>query len=181
MNIFRNVLLGEILVVSLFIVFIIFSNEIVSKNISNALEISKVAAATYDVSYINKIDESNFIETSEQIISTDNKYENEILKKGDNDIYKLIELKIDKTDCFLLVVYDPSKVRLMASKAYKTKNNTGKERVLPMVERYGALAGVNGGGFFDDGKEAKDIPIGYVIKDGEIIWNYNYKRKGLCK
>ena len=79
----------------------------------------------------------------------------------------------------MLIVYDPSKVKMMTSKAFNTKDNSGKEKIITMVERYQALAGVNGGGFFDDGKESKDIPVGYIIKDGEIIWNYKYKRKGL--
>ena len=151
MNAFRNVLIGIIVAIFIFLEFIILSNDEISKNISNALVTNGVVEENNKASYISKIDESYFVYTDEQM-DTDNKYEKEILTKSDNDIYKLIELKIDKVDAFLLVVYDPSKVKMMACKAFKTKNNTGKERVLSMVERYGALAGVNGGGFFDDGK-----------------------------
>ena len=37
------------------------------------------------------------------------------------------------------------------------------------LERYGGVVCINGGGFVDYGM-GSDIPIGYVIKDGEIIW-----------
>ena len=178
---FRNIFFVVVVVAFTIFVYVTFSDVNLSNNISNALILDEVVAEVNEeneIPHINRIDESYFVETVAKKVS-DNEYENDILNKDDNDIYKVIKLKIDKTDAFLLVVYDPSKVRMLACKAFKTKNNTGKERVLSMVERYGALAGVNGGGFFDDGKEAKDIPIGYIIKDGEIIWNYSYKRKGL--
>jgi exopolysaccharide biosynthesis protein len=179
MNLFKKMLFGFVIIAFLFLEFIYYSENEVSKNISNALVLNRlVANAKNEASHITKIDENYFMQTT-KTIKTDNQYENDILNRDNNEIYKLIELKIDKVDAFLLVVYDPSKVKMMACKAFKTKNNTGKERVLSMVKRYGALAGVNGGGFFDDGKEAKDTPIGYVIKDGKIIWDYKYKRKGL--
>lgn len=179
MNFLKKILFCMVIIAFLFLEYVYYSEDEVSKNLSNALVLNKlVTDVKNETSHITKIDENYFMQTIESI-STDSQYENDILNKGDNDIYKLIELKIDKMDSFLLVVYDPSKVRMMSSKAFKTKDNSGKERVLSMVKRYGALAGVNGGGFFDDGKESKDTPIGYVIKDGKIIWDYKYKRKGL--
>ena len=179
MNFLKKILFCMVIIAFLFLEYVYYSEDEVSKNLSNALVLNKLVTDVKDeTSHITKIDGNYFMQTVESI-STDSQYENDILNKGDNDIYKLIELKIDKIDSFLLVVYDPSKVRMMSSKAFKTKDNSGKERVLSMVQRYGALAGVNGGGFFDDGKESKDTPIGYVIKDGKIIWDYKYKRKGL--
>ena len=40
-----------------------------------------------------------------------------------------------------------------------------------MTKKYGAVAGINGGGFFDNGQYTTDKPRGYIIKDGKIIWD----------
>lgn len=125
---------------------------------------------------IGKIDESLFTSV-ESYKHSDNKYEEEIINHEGQDIYKLIEVKVDNTNGFLLAVYNPANVRLMISPAFKTPDNSGKERILDMTKRYGALAGVNGGGFFDNGKDSIDIPQGYIIKDSKIIWRSS-KGKG---
>lgn len=100
-----------------------------------------------------------------------------INKNSDQKIYKLIETKIDDIVTHILVVYDPSNVRLMVCKAFHTPNNSGKENIIDMTARYGALAGINGGGYVDEGKVTYDIPVGYVIKDGQILWG-NQDQKG---
>ena len=46
------------------------------------------------------------------------------------------------------------------------------ERVTTMCNRYNGLVCINGGGFQDYGK-GSDVPIGYVIDDGEVIWPDN--------
>ena len=43
------------------------------------------------------------------------------------------------------------------------------EQVTAMCKRYDALVCINAGGFKDEGR-GSDIPLGYVIDDGEIIW-----------
>ena len=130
MNFLKKILFCMVIIAFLFLEYVYYSEDEVSKNLSNALVINKlVTDVKNETSHITKIDGNHFMQTVESI-STDSQYENDILNKGDNDIYKLIELKIDKIDSFLLVVYDPSKVRMMSSKAFKTKDNSGKERVL---------------------------------------------------
>ena len=39
-----------------------------------------------------------------------------------------------------------------------------------MPKETGALVGINGGAFADDTGYGSDIPIGGVIKDGEVLW-----------
>lgn len=39
-----------------------------------------------------------------------------------------------------------------------------------MCKRYDALVCINAGGFNDDTGRGSDIPLGYVIDDGEIVW-----------
>ena len=80
---------------------------------------------------------------------------------------------------WLVVVYDPSTVHIMKSKAFKTPNNDGKENILDMTKRYGATIGVNGGGFYDDGKVSKDIPFGYIIEDNKVIYKSHNKESDI--
>ena len=90
-----------------------------------------------------------------------------------NKDYKLINIKISKYDAYLVAIYDPSKVTAITSKTFNTGN--GQESVLKMCKRYNGLVCINGGGFVDHGM-GSDIPIGYIIKDGEVIWSDSEKR-----
>lgn len=100
----------------------------------------------------------------------DNKYEAEIQNRGENNDYKIIDLTVANNKGWLVVVYNPSDVHIMKSRAFKTPNNDGKENIIDMTKRYGATIGVNGGGFYDDGKVSKDIPFGYIIENGKVIY-----------
>jgi len=95
------------------------------------------------------------------------KYEREILTKGENDEYKLIEMMIDGYQAYMVVVYDPANVELIHSKTFNTGNS--QETVINMCKRYGGLVCINGGRFKDWGS-GSDIPVGYIIDDGKVIW-----------
>ena len=112
---------------------------------------------------------SLIIDTNEEKVY-DNKYEAEIQHRGVNNDYKIIDLTVANNKGWLVVVYDPSDVHIMKSRAFKTPNNDGKENLIDMTKRYGATIGVNGGGFYDDGKVSKDIPFGYIIENGKVIY-----------
>ena len=110
----------------------------------------------------------------------DNKYDEEILTRTPgNENYKYIKVKVGGYDAHLVAVYDPSKVILMTCKKFNTADRSGKERVTQMTKRYNALVGINGGGFSDPDGYGSDIPIGYVIKDGKIIWSKSNKKANL--
>lgn len=112
---------------------------------------------------------SLIIDTNEEKVY-DNKYEAEIQNCGENNDYKIIDLTVANNKGWLVVVYDPSDVHIMKSRAFKTPNNDGKENIIDMTKRYGATIGVNGGGFYDDGKVSKDIPFGYIIENRKVIY-----------
>lgn len=96
------------------------------------------------------------------------KYEEELFTRDNpNDLYKIIDLNIGTSKGYLVAIYEPKKVRLISTKQF---NVGGKgERISTMCDRYGGLVCINGGGFQDEGY-GSDIPIGVVIKDGEITW-----------
>ena len=160
------------------LIFLLVVSKEVNKNISERLGFINKISDEDEAFNINKIDSSIYVENNNRILC-DSKYEEEIVNRSENGIFKFLQFKIDDTDSFMLVVYDAKNVKMMVSPSFNTPDNSGKERITAMTERYGALAGINGGGFYDDGKVSKDIPMGYVIKDGEILWNYTNGRKGL--
>ena len=110
----------------------------------------------------------------------DNEYDEQILTRDpNNDTYKYIKVKVGAYDGHLVAIYDPSKVVLMTCKKFNTSNRSGKEKVLSMTKRYKAVVGINGGGFSDPDGYGSDIPIGYVIKDGKIIWSTSDNKENL--
>lgn len=120
----------------------------------------------------------NLYVKNEYIAKYDNEYEKLIQDYTDED-YKIVEVEVAGNKGWLVVIYDPSMVRIMNCKGFKTPNNDGKETIVDMTKRYGAIVGVNGGAFYDDGKVSKDIPFGYIIEDGKLIYKSHSRKSEL--
>ena len=132
---------------------------------------------------VPKIDEK--IDLNQVVIDTkpresyDNEYDEAILTRDEgNENYKYLKVKVGKYDAHLVAIYDPSTVHIITGKKFNTKNSEGKETVLKMAKRLNAIVGINGGGFVDYGY-GSDTPIGYVIKDGKVIWSPTDKKTDL--
>jgi exopolysaccharide biosynthesis protein len=66
-----------------------------------------------------------------------------------------------------MYVYDPRSIRVVVP----SKPKEG-ERITSMVERTGALAGINGGGFDDpDGLGNGFAPIGFIVSGGDLLYS----------
>ena len=118
------------------------------------------------------------IDTSEKSSYKD-KYEEELFTRDPgNDSYKVINVKVGNAKGYLVAIYEPEKVRLIRTKQFNI--GTFGDRVIDMCKRYGGTVCINGGGFANGLSNGSDIPIGYVIDDGEIIWteNNDYNRRG---
>lgn len=99
----------------------------------------------------------------------ENEYDEAILTRDPgNEDYKYMKVKAGKYDAHLVAIYDPSKVELIHSKEFNT--GRGQEKIKDMCTRLGGVACINGGMFVDNGW-GSDIPMGYLIKDGKIIWS----------
>ena len=109
------------------------------------------------------------IDTSEKD-NYSNEYDEQILTRDvGNEDYKYMKVKAGKYDAHLVAIYDPSKVRLIASKTFNT--GYGQERVKDMCKRSNGIVCINGGRFNDTTGYGSDIPKGTLIKDGKIIWS----------
>ena len=141
--------------------------------------INKVVALNTVPKIDAKIDLDQVVIDTKPREKYDNEYDEAVLTRDkDNENYKYIKTKVGKYDAHLVVIYDPSKVHILTGKKFNTKDKSGKETVLQMTKRMGAEVGINGGGFVDYGY-GSDIPIGYVIKDGKVIWSPSTKKMDL--
>lgn len=78
----------------------------------------------------------------------------------------------------MLIVLDPSRV-IMGSvpESYGSRGYTVEQ----MVKKFDAVAGINGGGFYDpDGKGNGSIPDTMVVYDGQIYYEENGTRMGFA-
>lgn len=109
------------------------------------------------------------IDTSEKSTYKD-KYEEELLtREPGNNSYKVLDVKVGNAKGYLVAIYEPEKVRLLRTKKFNV--GTFGDRVVDMCERYNGSVCINGGGFANGLSNGSDIPIGYVIDDGEVVWS----------
>ena len=165
---FRNVIVNTAMVTKShqYIAYTFYSEE----TVQSILDLNKFIPVTEEIDLDDIV-----IDTSEKD-SYDNEYDEAILTREDgNEDYKYLKVKVGKYNAHLVAIYHPEDVQLITSKTFNT--GSGQETVLNMCKRYGGLVCINGGGFQDPDGWGSDIPLGYVIKDGEVIWApYNTKQ-----
>ena len=105
-----------------------------------------------------------------------NEYEKQILTKDPgNDLYKVIEVSGSGYQGYLVAIYDPSRV-FIATTAYLGKRG---EAITSVAKRENAIIAINAGGFYDpDWNSNGALPHGTVIKNGEIISDYEDAKMG---
>ena len=147
----------------------------------NTMDHQYLARIFYSEETVNEIMNSNYFVTIDDDVNLDDividtsekktykdEYEEELLTREEgNNLYKLINLKVGSANAYLVAIYDPTKVHLIAKEQLGTEHG---ERIITMCERYGGIVCINGGGFVDYGY-GSGIPTGYVIEDGEITWS----------
>ena len=141
-----------------------------------------LATSFYSKDEIEKVlDENEVIESGEStdtslikfkdyddsIITYKNKYDKEILTKGNNN-YKLININENGLRGYLVAIYDPSKVKIATA---QNMGVTG-EMLTSIAKRENAMIGMNASGFIDPNYNSNGgLPHGMVIKDGKIVSN----------
>jgi len=142
-----------------------------------------LATIFYDEKTIEDILKQNYVkESGENTDSTQivfnsyksssmylNKYEKEILTKDKgNDLYKKIDITGDNQRGYLVVIYDPSKVKIATSAYMGTKG----QMLTTMAKNNNAAVAMNASGFIDPNYNSNGgIPHGLVIKDGKLVSN----------
>ncbi len=90
-------------------------------------------------------------------------------QSGEKDI-EVIPLRGVTYSGRLMIVKDPSRVKVGVCEHLGDSKNTG-DSIDAMLDRYEAVAGVNGGGFDDpNGKGTGSMPEGFVFSAGEMVY-----------
>ena len=99
-----------------------------------------------------------------------NEYEKEVLEKDpDNDLYKVINIKENGYNGYLVAIYDPSRIHI----ATTSKLGVRGESILTVSKRENAIIAMNASGFFDpDWNSNGALPHGTVIQDGRVVSDY---------
>jgi len=123
---------------------------------------------------INENTDTSFIKTGklEEQTNYASIYEEQILKKEEgNDLYKILTIEEDGYKAFLAVIYDPSRVELVAS------SNKGKQKIDEIAEENKAIIAINASGYTYGNNRTK-IPTGAVIMDSKVIRENSYTGYG---
>ena len=182
----RTIIFGVIDIIAVICFFVMYGPFPYVRNLyvttaMNTMEHKWLAKIFYSDKKIEEIMNGNYFVTIDEDANLDdividtkekkkykNEYEKELLTRdAGNDLYKVIRLKVGGADAHLIAIYDPKKVELIHTKQFNV--GTYGERILTMCERYQGVVCINGGGFVDNGM-GSDIPLGYVIKNHQIIW-----------
>lgn len=132
--------------------------------------VNKVMAANKYIPLTDEVNLDEIVIDTKEKDSYENKYDEEVLtREPGNEDYKYIKVDVGGYEAHLVAIYDPSKVKLIASKTFNTGN--GQEPVKSMCERSGGIVCINGGRFSDTTGWGSDIPRGVLIKDSKIIWS----------
>lgn len=107
---------------------------------------------------INKIQEQTEYESI---------YEEQILSRNKDDIYKIISLSGNGYKGYMVVIYDPSRIELATSQYFGTRG----QMLQSIAKNENALIAINAGGFADAGGVGNGgTPTGTVIKDSKIVF-----------
>ncbi len=113
---------------------------------------------------IQKIVDNNTVKASEEEIDT-NLIDTTENASQDIEIY---EISGSTYIGDVMLIHDPSRVFVGNKGAY---DGSGGTTVDIIAERYGAIAGINGGGFYDlNGQGNGGLPDGFVISEGELCY-----------
>ncbi len=130
----------------------------------------------YSEKMINKVLSENYIEgftedtneneitigQIEEVKEYDSVYEKQILDRKKDDLYKLITFKYNEFNCYLIAIYDPTRVSVAT-----TPTINGKGRILTDISKNNkAIVAINGGGY----RWSNGYPAGYVIKNGKLLY-----------
>ncbi len=111
------------------------------------------------------------VELEEEKPTYANEYERQVLENPTHADYKIIPIEGDTYSGYLAVIYDPSRVRAVATK------NLGKsgQYLTKMAEENNAIVAINGGGFDDPNHNSSGgTPLGTTIVEGKVLTDYNY-------
>lgn len=112
-------------------------------------------------------------DVSQILIQTDNALSGSDDEWADYpDGIRIESIKGDTYTAHVMIIRDPSRVYTAVSNTSFSMEKNSK-RIDQVMEREGAVAGINGGAFNDDGTGAEyvgRVPMGLVLSKGNVMW-----------
>lgn len=139
-----------------------------------------LARFIYDEKTINKVINSNYVVDLKEntnvedikignfdgVEEYDSIYDEQILKRNPDDVYKMIPLEGKGYKGYLVAVYDPSRISLVASKYY----GTWGQYLEQIAKQHGSKVAINASGFDDTNEVGNGAKAtGVFIKDKKVI------------
>lgn len=178
MLILKRIVIIVLVLILFLIIFLYGSLRIVYKSDNEktkeilTLSLLETSAAYFIPNLFLNNDEIEEIKKLSVVIINEEKYDEELVEvsnEGDSNI-ELIEISGATYKGRILIIKDPSRV-YMATPEWGFSSKNGGMTVSEYVERDGATAGINAGGFIDKGGSGNGgTPTGYVIVDGELAY-----------
>lgn len=131
----------------------------------------------HKISDSNEIMNVEDIEINKQSLNESYNQKNSYIYPGAEIIYNEDGIRVDKFRegkfrAYVTIIDDPSRVKVGVTDRLGSKG----EKLQKMTERYGAVIGINAGGFVDKGGQGSGgTPLGIVIEDGEEIYTQSNK------
>lgn len=181
-------ILGSFITLIIFIIFLLYGpinyfRELLITTAMSTMNHQYLATFFYDDETINKVLKKHKVIESGEISNPDlieiKKYddldeyddeiERQILEKDkDNDLYKLIKIKEKTYSGYLVVIYDPTRIKVVTS----SKLNEDGELPTTIATNNNALITINGAGFKDLNWDSNGaIPLGVVIQNGKLTFD----------
>ncbi len=145
------------------------SHQYLARVFYNDKKIIEIQNSNYFIAITEEVNTDEIvIETGEKTKYKD-EYEEELFTRNNpDDAYKVIDVKVGNAKGYLVAIYEPEKVKLLRTKRFNA--GTYGERVVDMCKRYGGVVCTNAGGFSNGLDNGSDIPMGYVIDEGQVVW-----------
>lgn len=139
--------------------------------LARTLYSDKTISEVMKENYVEEVNENTNLDdivfSIEETQKYESKYEEEILDREKDQIYKIIEISGTGYKGFIAVIYDPSRIELVTSKYLGERG----QFLQTIAKENEAKIAINAGGFADAGGTGSGgFPTGAVIKDGKIVY-----------
>ena len=153
---FRNLLITTAMTTKShhYLAYTLYSKSTIEKVLKNNYVIEDKNNSDIDIEF----DEEEYID----------EYDEQILKRDSNELYKIIPLSGSGYKGNMVVIYDSKRIKLVTSKYLGTRGQT----LTRLSKDNDAIIGINASGFEDqNGIGTGGAPTGRVIKDGKLVYN----------
>lgn len=118
----------------------------------------------------NNVEQLETVSNPNLIVIPDYSEQSEVAGNSEEKEIEIVEVSGLTYSGRMMIVKDPSRVYVGTCSSFGDTNGSG-EKLLSIAKNYDAVAGINGGGFYDpNGTGTGSIPTGFVFSGGEFLY-----------